>query len=320
LTVPFGVALGAQLAISDSTVFVSAVGATYVFQEPAGGWTGTLSPSATLDSSGDVSASDASALVDGRLFTQPPAGWSGTVAPAGQVSPAATAPSGPLSPSRELLSGGFVISAFLHDPDGGCDGAHLCTVVFRALSEPAAGWSGMLRGQRVAAFDGTDAGLSAIALAGRDLVAANGNELAVLPLPAAAGFTAPLALPAHAAGLGGSTPALSFGLRSGTGQPPVQRITVTLPHGLAFSTRPGALARGVVMRGASPRRSISAGVLTLAHPSTAREIRVSIGHGALTVSRALRRRLRAGGHPSLRLTVHATTAHGTWTLTLPLTA
>jgi hypothetical protein len=316
LALPFGVVPGAQLAISDAAVFVPADGTTYVFQEPTGGWAGAVSPSATLDSDGDVSASGANVLAGGRLFTRPATGWSGAVAPAGRIIPSATPPSGPGLPSRELLSGKYAVTAFLHDPDGGCDEEHLCTQVLRAVSEPAAGWSGPQYGQRIVYDRDADFGPSAIALAGSDLVATDGAGLTVYPLPAAVGLVAPVALSAHATGLAGPAPALSFGLQPGPGQPPVKRIAITLPHGLSFNTRPGVLARGVTMHGTHTRRSVSGRVLTLTNPGKVSGIRVSIGRGALEVSPALVRRLRAAGHRhrTLHVSVVATTRAASWTV------
>jgi hypothetical protein len=320
LALPSGATPGSNLAFSDSAVFVPTQRATYVFQEPSTGWAGTVEPSATLDATGDVSASGSTVLVNGLLFTQPATGWSGQLTPGGSVAPR---PPRGFGFGREVLSGGYVASAQLRLSSGGCDENHLCHVTVRAASEPASGWSGSRLAAPVARI-ANDGEPIALAIAAQDLLQADGNEIAVVPLPASAGsrLTAPSGLPAHAAGLTGPMPSLSFGVRSGGGQPPITRLTVVLPHGLSLTTRPGLLAHGVTVQGAQTRRSVSGGALTLTNPGQRRTLEVSIGRGARTLTPALRRQVRALAtrHHRLRLRiiVRATTAVAQWNVSFTL--
>jgi hypothetical protein len=325
LALPSGVTALSDLAFSDGAVFVPTQRVTYVFQEPIGGWAGTVSPSAALDATGDVSANGSTALVDGLLFNQPPAGWSGRLTPDGAVAPRPVDPAGGFPYSREVLSGGYAVTARLHDPDGGCDDNHVCRVTMRAASEPASGWSGSELTDPLTG-DQSDGDPLALAIAGQDLFQTNGDEIEIIPLPASVGsrLTAPTGLPAHVTGLTGGMPSLRFGVRSGGAQPSITRLTVIPPRGLSFTTRPGLLAHGVTLQGAQTRRSVSDGVLTLTNPGRRQLLRVSIGGGALTLSPALARRLRGLAahhrHLSLRVIVRATTAVAQWNVVFTLRA
>ena len=145
---------GSQVAVSGSTVAVGPSnqgGVGYVFSEPAGGWAGTLTPSAFLSPSDGAGLPGGFAGFDGPavsgpdvfapefsgtaepgpldVFPMPAAGWAGTVREAAKlVSPSGAGLGGPIVFSGRTV---FAETGFGYD--------------FYALSEPAGGWSGTVK-------------------------------------------------------------------------------------------------------------------------------------------------------------------------------
>lgn len=91
---------GPLVASSGSTVFTSDGRAVFAFDRPPTGWTGTLSPSATLKTTSraafaSIAASGRSLIARSRnavyVFTEPAAGWSGNISPAAILTPSTAA-------------------------------------------------------------------------------------------------------------------------------------------------------------------------------------------------------------------------------------
>ncbi|MGP8204686.1 MAG: hypothetical protein ACLQVK_01295, partial [Acidimicrobiales bacterium] len=160
---------GDALAVSGSTVVVGAPGvgapfggrgpgAAYVFQEPAGGWSGTITQSAGLTppSGAEIDELGGSVAVSGNtvavgapletvgpnagqgavfVYNEPAAGWSGVLAPAAELT--ASDGTGDNSFGTVAVSGSTI--AVLESSRN--PGSSSSVLLF---SEPASGWSGHL--------------------------------------------------------------------------------------------------------------------------------------------------------------------------------
>ncbi len=147
---------GKRLALDGETVVVGTEiesggpGKAYVFVEPGGGWSGSLSETAQLapsDSSADdgfgaaVGLSGDTAVVTrngrGYVFEEPAGGWTGSVAEAAQLLPSDFAVDDAFGSSVGIEGDTIVVGALLDDMGGMADVGS--AYVFR---EPALGWSG----------------------------------------------------------------------------------------------------------------------------------------------------------------------------------
>ena len=160
---------GGGLAVSGNTIVVGAPGvgapfggrgegAAYVFQAPAGGWSGTMTQSAglTAPSGTGIDELGASVAVSGNtvavgapletvgpntgqgavfVYNEPAAGWSGALAPAAELT--ASDGTGDNSFGTVAVSGNSIAVLESSRNPGSLNGALL-------FSEPAAGWSGHL--------------------------------------------------------------------------------------------------------------------------------------------------------------------------------
>jgi hypothetical protein len=318
LSLPADVHPADEPAFTGSAVFVPTPHATYVFQEPVGGWSGTLTPSATLDAGGQVSASGQMAFVAGEVFSMPAGGWSGAVHPSGAIFPhqlpnrsldlPAQIWSGVLTPDHAVTSHTTIASG-----EGCGSPTNGCPTTFRVASEPSGGWSGARLSDAVVHVTADELSDAAD---DQDLFVASLNEVSVYPLAQTAGteLPPPARQPARVTGLLTGAPAIELGLRSATGQPPITKLQLTLPAGLRFATAPGRLASGVQLSGATTRRTIDGGRLTLTNPQRRQRLAITVGHQALSISPRLTRRLRSlaahHGHTTLTITATATDQAG----------
>jgi hypothetical protein len=140
---------GSAVAVSGQTAVVSApgvsvaghnfAGAAYVFTQPAGGWSGTVSQTATLTPTtsttdgqfGSQLAMSGRTIVAGRyVFIQPPGGWSGTLHQAATL----WAPSGSYGIGSTVIAGDMIAAL---------SSRHRQAVAY-VYTEPPGGWSGAL--------------------------------------------------------------------------------------------------------------------------------------------------------------------------------
>ncbi len=155
---------GWSVAVSGSTVVVgadrtddngSSSGSAYVFEEPVGGWSGTLNESAELlasdgavfDHFGRSIAISGSTVVVGAtgdgagsvyVFEEPAGGWSGTLNESAKLMPSDGAFTDYFGSSVAISGSTVVVGAYSSDNNGSSSGS---AYVFE---EPMGGWSGIL--------------------------------------------------------------------------------------------------------------------------------------------------------------------------------
>jgi len=241
---------GDSLALGDSFDGATAVGgAGVIYDEPAGGWHGTIKPSAHLTGLSDAHAS-------AWIFQEPTAGWHGTInASANLILPKGI--------SVVTAVSGSTIAAASEVPTWNDPGGP-CTDVVKVFSEPANGWSGVITGGTTATStvdgecNGLDLSLDGSALFVTNEVVGEGLDTAVwiyrLTPPFPATVTAPgrpaLTYPSLV-GLRDGQPSLNLTANAGRYQS-LESIRVTLPSGLSFSQDPATLRAETNICGISP--------------------------------------------------------------------
>ncbi len=274
-------------------------GAVYVFEEPAHGWRGTISPLATLAPSthaplegdlavaGDTVAASAFPPNDGGtlqiyLFTRPRHGWEGIRHE--QAIRTLPADSYTLGPFLGGAAQTFAAVKLEPGPNHMCP----CGSSIYAFSEPSGGWSGRYPTVSSASL----ATASPPAVSGQTV--AVGDEGGVHVFRA----IAPPSLGRIAvSGLGAGRPRIDFTVAAGADTPAIRSVRIVLPRGLTFG--PGTPTRTLV----PARHRLS---VTLTSP-------------ALAMTAALRRRVEHRRRTlTLRVSVTVTDAAGTRTV-LPLT-
>ena len=310
-------------AISGRTIFASVVTGTGsgtarvdVFNEPAGGWSGQVRPSAFLDAGGAVLAEGRYAFVYDEVFKEPARGWSGTPNPVAFLSPPLT--------SAAAASGDTVVG---FAGVGGC----ACSA-FDAYTEPAGGWRGSVQPAETAGYT-SQADMTALAVSGSTLFSTfGGNEIVVanirgrsksIPAPKLAGLSAQLAQKA---------PRLGFTLTMLPKASKLLTITITPPAGLRFTSNLKRPRAGVQVRGARLVLVQEVGndllAIRLTHLTASPSINVT--GPTLIESQALEKRLirlkRAGARDhaahtvSLPLQLLLDTPENTWQLNAQLRA
>jgi Pro-kumamolisin, activation domain/Putative Ig domain len=121
---------------------------------------------------------------------------------------------------------------------------------------------------------------------------------------------APKAKSEKLAGLGAGHPKLTFGLSAGSFAPALKSVTIKLPGGLKFATKPKALAKGITIRSGSHkvkfRAKLKHGALAIAFKSPVTSASVSIVRPAITISAAEAAKIRHHKVKKLIVPVKAT--------------
>jgi hypothetical protein len=109
------------------------------------------------------------------------------------------------------------------------------------------------------------------------------------PAPAS---SAPAVSAASLRGLVKRAAIIRFTANEGTGAPPIKRIALTLPRGLALSSTKGVTVRNARGRAVRFRAAARRGVLTITLSAATAHAAISIGPRAITVSASLAKRVR----------------------------
>ncbi len=214
---------------------------TDLFVEPAGGWSGIVTQSATLavgeSPSGSVPATDPVIVAGPDVFAEPVTGWHGTIRPVAQL--------------RALHSAGLSETTLRDDvvlwvgctyplgtPDSGCGGADW-------LFEPVDGrWQGTITARVSAPNQSTFNGdsLPAPLLADADTIVSGGSaEIEVQKISGHFGHANAPAPPSVSitslAGLRSGHPTIGMRVRTRGTTPDTGTLRVTLPAGLRFTAQ-----------------------------------------------------------------------------------
>ena len=171
----------ASVAIAGDTVVAGGPSATYVFNEPAGGW-GSETPSATLTPSGrsgfgffDSVATSAGTIVASSalgpvyVFSEPAGGWTGTQHESAEL--ASSDGAAGEGPQAGLAIDGSTVVVTSGTQNGNGSGAYV-------FEQPSGGWSGVVHesGKLTAS---AEVGLTAVSLQGPTVVASDQSSLHV---------------------------------------------------------------------------------------------------------------------------------------------
>lgn len=321
---PFAISGGTVVAEGGPTGGLGARQSVYVFTEPPGGWSGTLSESADLGGgswgsaaiSGDTifASPQASGAVD--VFDEPSGGWAGTLQPGAQLTPAGGGPLGVAAASdRTVLAVG--------------PGA---AYVF---TEPAGGWASENQAARLTVPSGQPGSL---AISGQTMVASgnayyNYNYTGYVFAEPSSGWvdegpTATLAATGPPRTWRGALRGFSVGkpkltLKLSTGCTPTESVTISLPRGLAFRTNHRTVARalGVTAAGKLTFTVTRAKLRLYLLNRPVALVELTINPSALIESKALLARVKTHRKPStLSIGVRIGDIGGNTRLTLKLPA
>jgi hypothetical protein len=280
-----------------------------VFIEPAGGWSGLVSPTATLS----VPSWDARGE---HVFLEPQGGWVGTIR-----SPAAL-----LGGSDSVaLSGSTVALSGVAYPTSRYDSCP-CSATVQLFTQPSGGWSGLLGAPVTEAVQSGDGAPIALALSG-DTLFAGGQIFSPYTSETALGvfaITGPIpeypvtpgrpAARLDVTGLAKGRPRLHLHLSAGSDAPPIRSFTLSLPRGLRLGRH---FRRGISgsLGPFTARRRSGRLAVRLTYPADV--LTIVLRPAALVETAGLRRRVQqALGHHHrfrLRVIVRATDAAGRMT-------
>jgi FG-GAP repeat len=312
LTAPAGqtIAYFSPLSIADNTIFaenfpieIPSPERVYAFTAPSRGWTGTISPAATLRTPAGTTA-DEMVATDRQVFVATTAGtqsyvyvyrrpgstWAGSVRWSARLSYFWEDNLDPPS----LAVSGSTVSVGEADEYGGFGGEHECPCnsYLSVFQQPHRGWRGTL----VPDSYTTLPTLARITLAEQDknLFVTVGNQVDLL----SARPTRPRMPTGSLTGLANDKPRLRFTVS--TLGPKLVSATVALPPGLVFAKRHRQLVAAVTTRGTKVQTVTRAGDrLVVAFRRPTRKASVSIRPSALIESRRL---LKRSNH-SLRVAI-----------------
>ena len=275
-------------AISGGTV-VSAIGTTYVFTEPSGGWSGTVQPAATLSApyyeNGMV-----------HVYSALAAGWSGTVLPAAEL----LLPSPGGYPNETAVTG-TTVAIGAHQPAPGCP----CIGGVWLFSQPSGGWHGILTAPPSASTQTDAEGAVALAITAENVFA--GGQLTsphygaadtgvfAVTQPVLETFLTqgkPAVSRVGLAGLGLGKPKLTFTLTAGSYAPPIESFRLSLPRGLSFSHSLVHLRHGVSVMNVQPTTQLVHGALVVTLPYALASVAIQVQTPALVENTALRKKVR----------------------------
>ena len=285
-----------SVAIDGSTIAAACEHNAYVFTEPAGGWSGTIQPRATLlpptkktfagsvavlGSSIAVASDDGDKAIDPVVFNEPARGWSGTIRPTARLK--LTADSGY---AFEFVVGSGDTIATLVVPDNPiCTGG--CTATLYAFRRPIGGWSGTITGSSTDAFPSGSAlnGFPYVFATDQGTIATDGEGgvdlLTIRPGP-------PSATNVSLSGLATGRPKLRFTLHAGQSAAPIHTIQLTLPRGLRFFHHP----RAVRITAAAQQVELSPGTLTATLRRPAESLEITIARPAISELKPLAAAIR----------------------------
>ena len=291
-----------SLAIDGTTIVASCAGHAFVFEEPAAGWTGDISPSATLLARGStvesvailgsniaagLSSGPNGCAIDPVVFAEPARGWSGMIRPAATLNVGRVC-SDAVNDSV-AVSQGEIAALLIPQNDGSCQIFYTCTATLDGFREPVGGWKGLIAGASTSVGIATPAGVSPPAVDGHTIVTAGQGELDL--------FTAQPGAPASETptltGAVAGRPRLGLTVLAGIGAPPIRSLALQLPPALRFATSTNSLTANLDT--SVPRRSMhSIGrALTIDLRTSADHLAVSIRFPALIARPALIANLRS---------------------------
>jgi FG-GAP repeat len=266
------------VAIDGTTIAAACSHEADVYTEPAGGWSGTISPSATLPVPSSttavqsvavvgrtiaVASGDASTPIDPVLFNEPASGWSGTIQPSAKLRLARDVAR---SFNEYVVASGNTIAALVVPDNTFCE--ELCGGTLYGFSRPFGGWSGTINGASTGDYPGvfaTDGGT--IATGGNDSV----DLFTIKP-------GRPSATSVSLTRLSTSAPTLQFTLQAGQSAAPIRSLQLTLPGGLRFTHYP----RAVHVSAAIQRVRVRPGTLVVTLRRPAQSLAISITRPALS--------------------------------------
>jgi hypothetical protein len=240
------------------------------------------------------------------VFTRPRAGWTGTIAASARLrSPDIYAN----VPAISLAASGSKV--VLSDADqNGIGNQCPCNDEIATFTEPARGWYGTVR-PTAATVAGIGNG-GAVALDGATAFATEGAGVdsygpaeavdlyAITSAPSPASSPVAPAFSGSITGLRASRPRLRIRVTAASYQPLLQKVTITLPPGLALSGRGLTHWQGIAVTGGSSTRiGSTARRVTISPPRPVGSLTLVVGRAALrennTLASAARRASRA--HP-----------------------
>jgi hypothetical protein len=260
-----------------------------LFTEPRGGWTGTVHEAARLDveagPTGRAALGTPVVTVDDRVYVRPARGWHGTIKPVAALYPQHSVfPGEPQAGAQ--LSGTRAIEQAV--PIGVPTNPEPIAMDYWFFDEPNDGWSGELESQPVVQYDGTlDGDTGFIGGSGAiNIVHLSGLRQRYGHRP-----VRPVAHAQPLRGLATGSPSLRIISRVFKDQPPVSRVQVTLPSGLAFTSNAPSV---VQVNGLTTQASLSGphSRTLSAYSTLSSAIDVSLPTGALRESPAVRKRAR----------------------------
>jgi hypothetical protein len=282
-----------------------------VFLEPGGGWAGTVTEAATLDTRG---SGDGGLAIAGRVaidgpyvYSEPVGGWRGTVSPAGSLYTTGDVGGFPGTP---VLSGS--IAAFSSDRLGS-EHSCPCTGAVFLFTRPPSGWSEEI-GTNPALTPGTLEGPVPMAIEAQQLFVSGGTTINVYRVSGRFGRTAPPPTVAQTAltGLATGRPRLRLTATAGLKAPLLTAITVRLSKGLSFARNRARLLANTIVSGVrSPSLALTGGALHVNVPAR-RTITITVRGPAITESARLRQVAQPGPPPiqRQRLQILITTVFG----------
>jgi hypothetical protein len=276
------------VAIDGPTIAAACSHEADVYTEPTGGWSGTITPSATLPvpSSTTVvqsvavagrtiaaASGDASTPIDPVLFNEPASGWSGTIQPSAKLGLARDVAR---SFNEYVVGSGNTIAALVVPDNTFC--VELCGGTLYGFSRPFGGWSGTINGASTGDYPGVFA-------TDGETIATGGNTSVDL-------FTIkpgrPSATSVSLTRLSTSAPTLRFTLQAGQSAAPIRSLQLTLPGSLRFTHHP----RAVHVSAAIQRLRLRPGTLAVTLRSPAQSLAISITRPALNELGTLTNNLR----------------------------
>jgi hypothetical protein len=299
---------GATVVVDGSLSGVTVVssGTAYVFSQPPGGWSGSLTPTATL-------APPSWQQGEAHIYLEPSSGWVGSVRPAARLLGAG--PGMAISGSTVALSEvAYPTSRYEFCP---------CSASVLLFTKPPGGWSGTLSARPALTAETDEAGALPVALEGNVLFAGGqpvpnfygeaGLGVFQITGPILESPFTPGSPTGHlrVSGLARGRPRLTLGLQAGLYGPPIQSFSLALPSGLRFSRH---FLRGLGHLGTAIRVHLRRGRLVVTFVGyQAQSFTLPVGSRSLIESSRLRGRARHRGRGRLHFVVRVTDASGALT-------
>lgn len=312
------------------TIAGACAGHGYVFAEPTSGWTGTVTPSATLLTPANWSADSVAlfgshialaptwnAAKDPLIFNRPSSGWSGTIHSAAQLKIAPEQSDGIDEPL--VASGSEIATLVVAENDESCGSLPTCSAALYGFSEPHGGWHGTIAGPSTGV---TITEWQLLGIDGRTIMTGGETGLdlyTIQPGP-------PAIQQSSISAVGSGKPRLDLTLTAGEGAAPIESLTVRLPFGLRCAQQPIDRGRGIKTSAPTRSRTCTGRALSIALRRASDNLTMTIRAPGLVAQSALIHRIHQidlynSHHPrkhALTLTIRITAidaTHHTTTLT-----